>query len=279
MEVEAFRKIHPTEFYRKFILHNVRPDGRGLTKVRNTLISVGSITNAHGSAFVKIGNTSVMAGIKAEVGKIPSDHNPNTNAQIVVNVELLPLCSPNFKPGKPSEQAQQLSNSINTLLRTRSIVEPSTLVIGTGVQWYLLVDIYCLDYDGAVLDASLIALIAALQNVRLPAASITEDAAGTKVVATPERNISLELLQYPIASTFGIFDETYILTDPTAEEESLLGGELTIIYNNHNELCAVHKPGGSTITEEKMQGCIEKAKGRVAEVMHLLDEAASGSRQ
>jgi len=68
---------------------------------------------------------------------------------------------------------------------------------------------------------------------------VNEDVGGTKVVATPERNIALRLLQYPIASTFGIFDEyvltvccctcadlpfplflsTYLLTDPTAEEE------------------------------------------------------------
>jgi len=83
----------------------------------------------------------------------------------VVNVELLPLCSSHFKPGKPSEQAQQISNTLNTLLRTRSIVDLSALSIVEGkVQWYLLVDIYCLDYDGAVLDASLIALLAALQN-------------------------------------------------------------------------------------------------------------------
>ena len=43
MEIEAFRKIHPAEFYRKFILHNVRPDGRSLSKVRNTVVSVGNV--------------------------------------------------------------------------------------------------------------------------------------------------------------------------------------------------------------------------------------------
>jgi exosome complex component RRP43 len=30
--------------------------------------------------------------------------------------------------------------------------------------WYLYLDIYCLDYDGNVFDASLIALISALKN-------------------------------------------------------------------------------------------------------------------
>ncbi len=31
-------------------------------------------------------------------------------------------------------------------------------------MWYLYVDMYCLDYDGNVFDACLIALLAALQN-------------------------------------------------------------------------------------------------------------------
>lgn len=42
MEVEAFRKIYPSEFYRKFLVHNVRPDGRGMMKVRKTAVSTGN---------------------------------------------------------------------------------------------------------------------------------------------------------------------------------------------------------------------------------------------
>jgi hypothetical protein len=36
-------------------------------------------------------------------------------ALIVVNIELLPLCSPNFKPGKPSDQAQTVGQMLNDL--------------------------------------------------------------------------------------------------------------------------------------------------------------------
>ena len=32
------------------------------------------------------------------------------------------------------------------------------------VLWYLIVDLYCLDHDGNLFDACLIALIAALKN-------------------------------------------------------------------------------------------------------------------
>jgi exosome complex component RRP43 len=48
-----------------FKSQDVRPDGRGLQKFRPVSINVGSIRTAEGSAIVKIGNTTVVCGIKA----------------------------------------------------------------------------------------------------------------------------------------------------------------------------------------------------------------------
>jgi exosome complex component RRP43 len=39
--MEAFRKIYPSEFYKKFLVQDVRPDGRGLNKIRKTTVSGG----------------------------------------------------------------------------------------------------------------------------------------------------------------------------------------------------------------------------------------------
>jgi hypothetical protein len=46
-----------------------------------------------------------------------------------VNVELTPLCSPNFKPGKPSELSQYIATILNRLVRT--YVFPPLLLIMT----------------------------------------------------------------------------------------------------------------------------------------------------
>lgn len=89
--MEAFKKIYPEEYYRKFLVHAIRPDGRTLTAIRKTIVSAGvsihwpnsfnhlpgSVTSAHGSSFVKIGSTAITCGIKAEVGRkqeSPSSH-------------------------------------------------------------------------------------------------------------------------------------------------------------------------------------------------------------
>lgn len=39
------------------------------------------------------------------------------NIQLVVNVELTPICSNKFRPGKPSEQAQVLCEFLNSIIQ------------------------------------------------------------------------------------------------------------------------------------------------------------------
>lgn len=40
--------------------------------------------------------------------------------------------------------------------------------------WKLMVDVFCIDHDGNVLDASLTSIMAALKTLSLPAVSINE---------------------------------------------------------------------------------------------------------
>lgn len=59
------RAIHPIKYYRNYTEHNIRPDGRVFEAFRPIRINVKSIGTADGSAIVKLGNTTVICGIKA----------------------------------------------------------------------------------------------------------------------------------------------------------------------------------------------------------------------
>lgn len=51
----------------------------------------------------------------------------------------------------------------------------SDLTIEKGKSaWKLVVDVYCMDHDGNVLDAALISVMAALRSLQLPAVSVNE---------------------------------------------------------------------------------------------------------
>ena len=68
LEPDAFKKLYSDQYYSRFVAEGLRPDGRPLLRARPTTIALGAVTTADSSALVKIGNTTVMAGVKLEVG-------------------------------------------------------------------------------------------------------------------------------------------------------------------------------------------------------------------
>ncbi|CAG8621860.1 9519_t:CDS:2 [Acaulospora morrowiae] len=255
-EAETFRKIQPQEYLRRFTQKDIRPDGRELKQFRQTTINLGCITTTDGSSMVRIGNTTVICGIKAEVS-VPNPNFPQ-KGYLVPNVDLAPMCSPKFKPGPPSEQAQ--------------VLNLDTLCIHEGFAvWVLYADLVCVNYDGNVFDACVIGLITALSNVKLPEATFVEE--DGLVNATEERSIPLNISRLPYPATFAMFDGQYLLVDPTELEESIANELITIICDESENICAVWKVGGVFCNSEYLKKCISIARERYAEISAIIEEA------
>jgi len=186
----------------------------------------------------------------------------------VPNIDLPAICSPKFKPGPPSEEAQVLSERLNEILLVSGVISPSTLCIHPGkAVWVLFVDATCINYDGNVFDASLIAMVAALKNTQLPQATFHEDIGRTTCSRT--RTVPLQISRSPLSMSFGVFDgsgKSHILSDPTSFEEPLLATTLCIAVDEHGELVYTSHFGGglSFDTEEgdTLLTCISHAKKR-----------------
>ncbi|KAL9973051.1 hypothetical protein ACROYT_G019459 [Oculina patagonica] len=265
-----FKTAQPLEYYRQFLKEDVRPDGRALLEFRKTILNVGSISTAEGSALVKLGNTTVVCGVKAEFA-VPSQEKPKCGF-IVPNVDLPPLCSSHFRPGPPSEQAQVLSQFVADVISNCEPINLEELCIVEGkLSWVLYVDIMCLSYDGNITDASLIAAVAALQNTHLHSVKIDEET--QTPVPSEKREVPLNLRVNPVAATFGVFDDTVLFADPTDEEENLVTGAVTLVITDDDKIAAVHKPGGSPLSDDKLQECFRKAITRGKEVRDLIHTA------
>ena len=93
-----------------------------------------------------------------------------------VTVHLTPLCGPNFDVGRQSEQASALGALVKRAIVSSGAINFEDLCIQKGRSaWQLYADIVCLDYDGNVEDASILALVAALRDVKLPTPVVQED--------------------------------------------------------------------------------------------------------
>lgn len=90
------------------------------------------------------------------------------NGFIVPNIELTPLCSPKFRPGAPSDEAQVYSRLLADIITNSNCVNCKDLcIVKEKLVWTLYCDMSCLDHDGSVLDAAIIALIAALKTRKI----------------------------------------------------------------------------------------------------------------
>ncbi|XP_002120565.2 exosome complex component RRP43 [Ciona intestinalis] len=263
---DIFKHIQPVEYYKSFLKENIRPDTRTLQQIRKTTLNVGPITTADGSALVKIGDTMVMCGVKAELTQ-PTAEEPKKGI-IVPNLDLPALCSSKFKPGPPNTQAQVGTKFLDNLMKIANLVNPEDLcIVPDKLVWVLYCDVTCLNYDGCVIDAAVIALVAALRSVSLPSVTLNEE------TDTPVTNVNektpLTINCLPVAYSFSFFESDHIITDPTLSEEDITSGCLTIVSDEHENLLLVDRPGGVSITEAQLEICIQRSFKRTKEVHKL----------
>ncbi|KAI8971424.1 ribosomal protein S5 domain 2-type protein, partial [Mycotypha africana] len=253
-----FSRIQPHEYVKRFLDQGVRPDGRKLGQFRKTMITKNAISTANASAIVRLGGTTVVCGIKAEVCE-PNVDVP-TKGFLVPNVELSPLCSPKFTAGPPPEKAQAISESIHQLFTHSNLFPLESLCIEEGkAVWVLYADMVCLCYDGNVFDASLLALSVALKDLKLPKAEVSPSM--VVEVDPTQYTEPIPLVRFPIASSFSIFNNpNVVLADPNDTEESLTREQVTIIMDTEYNLCKIYKNGGNTVNAEGLKRCIDIAK-------------------
>jgi exosome complex component RRP43 len=78
----------------------------------------------------------------------------------------------------------------------------------------------------------------------------------------------LPLSGTPISSSFGVFDASRLLADPTAFEEPLLETTVTVITDSEGRLLSTNQLGQYLPPElEVLSKCIINARDRTTEIM------------
>uniref|UniRef100_A0A1L8DXY1 Ribosomal RNA-processing protein 43 n=1 Tax=Nyssomyia neivai TaxID=330878 RepID=A0A1L8DXY1_9DIPT len=261
-----YKLIHPVKHYRDHLNQDVRPDGRKFLEYRPISVNVNSIGTADGSAVVKYGETTVICGIKAELAE-PRAESPDCG-YVVPNVELTPLCSPKFRPGPPTDEAQVLSKNLMDILVNAKCIDPKDLCIEREkLVWVLYCDVSCFNYDGSLLDAATTAIMAALHSCTVP--HVVYDTTTKSYKVDEEKRSNLKVKSLPISTTFMVFDGDVVVADPTAEEEEL-SSSITTVTSCNSEICFFYKSGGSTLDTKELDLFINYAKSQETKVASLL---------
>jgi exosome complex component RRP42 len=224
-----------------------RLDGRGIDDWRPVTIQPGYVNTADGSALCKMGDTTVLCGIKLEPGK-PFPDTPNAGV-LTTNAELIPLSSPTFEPGPPHPRAIEVSRVVDRAIRAAETIDLRKLCITPSEAcWTCFVDIHVLDHAGNLIDASLLAAVSALAHATVPA----------KRFGHGETDYPLEMHHYPVETTFSRLGDA-ILSDPTFDEERASQGRLTVATDEEGNVVAMQKGLIGAFAPDEVKEIVERA--------------------
>jgi exosome complex component RRP42 len=250
---------------RESISAGKRLDERSLDETRSLEIELDVIKKANGSAWVKLGNTEVVAGVKVETGE-PFEGLENSGA-LIITAEVLPIASPHIEPGPPDEETIELARVVDRGVRESEMLDLSKLVLIPGkIVYTIFVDCSVLNVDGNLFDATSYAVVSALASCKLPVFEIKDD----KVIDT-EKTQEPPITTIPVSvTTVKIGDN--LLLDPNAEEEACMDARLTITTNSKGSIVAMQKGLKGYFTLDEVKGTADKARIKGEEIRLKLRE-------
>ncbi|KAL5332908.1 ribosomal protein S5 domain 2-type protein [Aspergillus crustosus] len=269
MNKEAALSIAERDFILDALREDVRLDGRAADQLRPLSISFGE---EYGHVKVQLGKTSLIVRISSEVAK-PHDDRP-FDGVFNISMELTAMGSPAWENGRQGDLETYVTNVLDRVIRHSNALDTESLCILKGVSCFnIRADVHITNYDGNLIDASCIGVMAGLQHYRRPDAVVKD---GQVIVYGVDERVPapLNITHKPLSVTFHTFDEgNLVILDATRKEEQAAEADVVIGMNNAGDVCYVSKFSGSpvdamvfvtktTVVLEKvkeMNGIIDKA--------------------
>jgi len=241
--ISEIRKNHILELLKA----GKRTDGRTPDDIRDISVETGVVESADGSAIVKYGDTEVIVGVKIIPGT-PFADTPGKGV-LTTGAELIPMAHPLFESGPPGENAIELARVVDRGIRESGMVDVEKLCIEAGKEvWMCFIDIYALNYDGNLFDATNLAAVAALRSAVVPAAQYGKG-----------DNYQLPTTCIPIAVTAAKIGNTLIL-DPNFDEEQISSARLTVTTDDDGNYRAMQKGGEGSLSLDELRQCLDMSR-------------------
>jgi len=196
-----------------------RYDGRDFLEYRKIKIIDNYIPNAEGSAYVELGDTKVLAGVKLEISE-PFPDLPDEGF-FVVSLEYLPGSHYEKEPGPPSPKEIEYARIVDRIIRGSGFIKTKDLCIEAGKYvWSVFIDIYVINNDGNIVDASLMAAVKALKNTHFPELIREGESYMINPKKKTDKKLPLDENNTPLSFTFAKISNKIILDPNLYEEEA-----------------------------------------------------------
>lgn len=240
------------------IQENLRCDGRSCLEYRFLELETGLVSNCSGSSHVRLANTDILVGIKAELDA------PDPSAPHLGRIEFFVDCTANADPVFEGRGGEEIATEIRSALaRTYSspkCLDLKSLAVVPGQQaWVLYVDVLILECGGSLIDAVSVAVKAALYDLKIPKVSVTVDENGEpeiEVSDDPYDVNKMSIANVPCFITLSKVGQQFVL-DATQEEQACAVGSLAMAVTATGKIASLFKGGTGSLHPENIMDIIE----------------------
>lgn len=250
-----------------------RIDGRGQFENREIVVETDVSNKAEGSARVRLGNTEVIVGVKLQTQEPYSDHKDE--GTLMVGMEINPSAGERYEPGPPKIDAIEIARVVDRGIRESGYIDFKKLCIKEGeVVWSVMIDIYAINDDGNLLDASAIGAVAALKMTKIPE---YDEEDGVKYGKLTDNGLPLTENESLMMTFYKVGDQ--LLFDPIRDEEDASSARLTLAISKPGKdkiINSMQKGGLDSISIEHLNQVIEEAEKVYDKIFPELDKKIEG---
>ncbi|SFM17598.1 exosome complex protein Rrp42 [Methanolobus profundi] len=241
------------DYIYNLMLKGKRQDGRSFDEIRNIDLRTNVIEKAEGSAWIKLGETEILVGVKLQVGS-PFPDSAGEGV-IITSMELNPIASPDFEAGPPKEKAIEMARVADRGIRESGAIDLSKLCITEGEEvWIVFIDIHVLNNTGNIQDAASLGAIAALLTATVPG---EREGRG--------EDMPMPIRDMPVAVTLADLGGE-MMVDPDLGEETVCDSRITIVSNQDGSISGMQKSGDGALTEEQLLKAVSLACEKASEL-------------
>eukprot|EP00917_Polyrhabdina_sp_WS-2016_P009264 GHVP01020663.1.p1 GENE.GHVP01020663.1~~GHVP01020663.1.p1 ORF type:complete len:289 (-),score=30.72 GHVP01020663.1:975-1814(-) len=253
------------QFLSDGLLQGIRLDGRKLWDVRPySCVEKGVLNTCWGSSRLLQGKTEILVGVKVEV--VPK-LDPNAG-RIIVGCTLPSHTKESRKEAE--EWGQSLASVFQRMLLNPDCINPKDLKIGIDGEFFfaIFVDALVLSYSDTVLfDCISVALLAALEDTRLPNVNIVrvndlerdEDARlDYEVNPDSEHSLPIKTEDIPLLMTIGQISGV-LLWQMDALEQLASDAEFLVAIKKSGVVCGLSILGAYPVDQSRIRQIVERA--------------------
>lgn len=255
----------------KLLTEGKRLDERGVFDFRDIEIETEISKKAEGSSRVRLGKTEVIVGVKLDTQTPYTDHEDE--GTMVTSMEFSPASGERHENGPPKMDSIEIARVVDRGIRESGFIDWKKLCIKENEKvWSIMIDIYCINDDGNVLDASAIGALVALKTARFP----VFDSEKEKVKYGELTDEKLPLTdKLPITMSFYKTGESLIV-DPRREEEDTSVARMTIAISlsekKEKMINSMQKGGINPISGEELETIANESEKIYEHLFKIIDQ-------